>query len=89
MKKLAINGSSPVRNKDDFLVFGSPHIEQPEIDEVIDCIRKRWIGTGPKVHQFENDFAKFKGSKHALALNSCSAALHLAMIATKSVREMK
>jgi len=82
MKNLAINGSPPVRNKEHFLVFGSPLIEQPEIDEIVECIRKGWIGTGPKVHQFENDFAEFKGSRHALALNSCTAALHLSMIAT-------
>jgi len=82
MEKLAINGGAPVRNKDNFLVFGSPLIEQPEIDEVVECMRKRWIGTGPRVHQFENDFAEFKGSRHALALNSCTAALHLSMIAS-------
>lgn len=82
MKKLAINGGTPVRNKENFLVFGSPLIEQPEIDEVVECMRNRWIGTGPKVHQFENDFAEFKGSRHALALNSCTAALHLSMIAS-------
>jgi dTDP-4-amino-4,6-dideoxygalactose transaminase len=82
MEKLAINGGAPVRNKDNFLVFGSPLIEQPEIDEVVECMRKRWIGTGPRVHQFENDFAEYKGSRHALALNSCTAALHLSMIAS-------
>ena len=82
MKKLAINGGAPVRTRDNFLVFGSPLIEQPEIDEVVDCLKKRWIGTGPKVHQFENDFAQYKGSRHALALNSCTAALHLSMIAS-------
>ena len=45
-------------------------------------MRRRWIGTGPKVHQFEKDFAAYKGRKHALALNSCTAALHLCMLAT-------
>jgi len=81
MNKPAINGGIPVRKKEDFLVFGAPIIEEPEIEEVVGCMRRRWIGTGPKVHQFEEDFKVFKGSKHAIALNSCTAALHLAMFA--------
>jgi len=79
MCKLAIDGGHPVRSKDNFLVFGAPLIEEPEIEEVVDCMRRRWIGTGPKVHQFEQDFATYKGAKHAMALNSCTAALHLSM----------
>lgn len=71
----------PVRSKDNFLVFGAPLIEEPEIEEVVGCMHRRWIGTGPKVREFEKDFAAFKGSKHAIALNSCTAALHLSMIA--------
>ncbi|MBW1862700.1 MAG: DegT/DnrJ/EryC1/StrS family aminotransferase [Deltaproteobacteria bacterium] len=81
MGKLAIEGGQPVRPKDNFLVFGAPVIEEPEIDEVVGCLRRRWIGTGPKVHEFEKDFALFKGAKHAVALNSCTAALHLSMLA--------
>ena len=80
MNKLAINGGTPVRSKENFLVFGAPLIEQTEIDEVIDCMKRGWIGTGPKVAKFEKDFAKFKGSKYAIALNSCTASLHLAML---------
>jgi dTDP-4-amino-4,6-dideoxygalactose transaminase len=79
--KLAIEGGKAVRKKEDFLVFGAPLIEQPEIDEVVDCMRRGWIGTGPKVHEFEEAFRKFKGAKHAIALNSCTAALHLSMFA--------
>lgn len=81
MSRLAIDGGKPVRSKEDFLVFGAPLIEEPEIDEVVQCMRRRWIGTGPKVHQFEKDFKSFKGSKYAIALNSCTAALHLSMFA--------
>jgi len=81
MNKPAINGGIPVRSKEDFLVFGAPLIEEPEIEEVVACMRRRWIGTGPKVHQFEEDFKAVKGSKHAIALNSCTAALHLSMFA--------
>lgn len=81
MKKLAIDGGVPVRETDHFLVFGAPMIEEPEIEEVVGCFRRRWIGTGPKVHDFEEDFKAFKGSTHAIALNSCTAALHLSMLA--------
>jgi dTDP-4-amino-4,6-dideoxygalactose transaminase len=81
MSKLAIEGGKPVRSKEDFLVFGAPAIEEPEIEEVVKCMRRRWIGTGPKVHQFEDDFKQYKRSKYAVALNSCTGALHLSMFA--------
>lgn len=64
----------------DFLVFGSPKIEQAEIDEVVDSLKSGWISTGPKVARFEKLFKSYIGSKHALALNSCTAGLHLSMI---------
>ncbi len=67
--------------RDSFLVFAQPLIEQAEMDEVLDCMRKAWIGTGPKVHQFEKDFAAYIGLPYASALNSCTAALHLACLA--------
>lgn len=71
-----------MRNKrESFLVFGSPLIEQDELDEVIDSLKSGWIGTGPKVHRFEEMFKEYKGAKHALALNSCTAGLHLALLA--------
>lgn len=60
----------------DFLVFGSPLIEQPEIDEVVTSLKSGWLGTGPKVQKFEEMFKEYKGSKYAIALNSCTAALH-------------
>jgi len=80
-RAIALDGGPPVRSKENFLVFGAPLIEEPEIDEVVNCMRRRWIGTGPKVYEFEEDFKKFKGTKHAIALNSCTAALHLSMFA--------
>ena len=64
----------------DFLIFGSPKIEQEEIDEVVDSLKSGWISTGPKVAKFEALFKDYIGSKHALALNSCTAGLHLSMI---------
>jgi len=65
----------------DFLVFGSPLIEQPEIDEVVASMKSGWLGTGPKVQRFEQMFRDYKGSNFAIALNSCTAALHLSMLA--------
>jgi len=79
--KLTINGGKPVRSKDNFLVLGELLIEEPEIEEDVDCMRRRWIGTGPKVLKFEEDFAAYKGTKNAVALHTCTAALHLAKFA--------
>lgn len=63
----------------DFLVFGQPLIGNEEIDEVVDSMRKAWLGTGPKVARFESDFAAYKQVSNVAALNSCTAALHLSI----------
>jgi dTDP-4-amino-4,6-dideoxygalactose transaminase len=65
----------------DFLVFGSPLIEESAIQEVADTLRSGWIGTGPKVKKFEELVRDYKGSKYAIAVASCTAALHLALLA--------
>jgi len=80
MKNKTIN---EVKTRREYLVFGSPCIEQPEIDEVVASLKSGWIGTGHKVGQFEKLFANYKGSRSAVALNSCTAALHLSMLALK------
>ena len=67
--------------RENFLVFGSPLIEQPEIEEVVDSLKSGWLGTGPKTHKFEEMFKKYKGVKYAMALNSCTAAIHLSLLA--------
>ncbi len=79
-KKNPAISSGPVRPKDRFLVFGSPLIEQDEIDEVVASMKTGWLGTGPKVARFENEFKAYKGAPFAVAVNSCTAALHLAML---------
>ena len=66
--------------RDNFLVFGAPRIEQPEIDEVVDSLQSGWLGTGPKVARFEDAFRDYIGAEHAVAVNSCTAALHLSML---------
>ena len=72
----------PIRAKENFLIFGSPVIEQDEIDEVVASMKSGWLGTGPKVAKFEDDFRSYKGAKHAIAVNSCTAAMHLSILAT-------
>lgn len=79
---LALDGGRPTRSKEEFLVFGAPFIEEEEIREVVDCLRRRWLGTGPKVLQFEGEFAAYKQRQFAMALSSCTAGLHLAMLAS-------
>ena len=66
-----------------FLVFGSPQIGEEEIAEVEKVLRSGWLGTGPRVAQFERDFASYKGMQpsHVAAVNSCTAALHVSMVA--------
>ena len=59
--------------------FFRPSITEMEIDEVAACLRSGWLTSGPRAKQFETTFAERVGAKHALALNSCTAALHLAV----------
>jgi len=68
---------APVRKE--FLPFSQPDIEQAEIDEVVDALCSGWITTGPKTRQFEADFAAYVEAKQAIAVNSCTAAMHLAL----------
>ena len=65
----------------DFIVFGAPNIEQDEIDEVVVCLESGWIGTGPRVARFEKEFAEYKNHPFAAALSSCTAAMHLSVLA--------
>jgi len=62
-----------------FLPFALPDTDETEIAEVADAIRSGWVTTGPKARQFEADFAAFVGARHAVAVNSCTAAMHLAL----------
>lgn len=78
-ERLALEGGPAVR--DQFLVFGSPDIRQPEIDEVIATLQSGWIGTGPRVARLEEDFRRYIGAAHAVAVSSCTAGLHLSLIA--------
>lgn len=77
--RLALDGGTPIRK--DYLVFGSPDIREEEIREVEATLRSGWLGTGPRVARFEEAFRDYIGARFAMALNSCTAGLHLSMIA--------
>ncbi len=59
--------------------FFRPSLTDDEVNEVVDCLRSGWLTTGPRTKQFENSFAEAVGARHAVAVNSCTAALHLAV----------
>lgn len=63
----------------EFLLFAPPSLDEEEIEEVVDTLRSPWITTGPKTQRFEQDFARALGAPGALALNSCTAGLHVAL----------
>lgn len=63
-----------------FLPFAVPDIGDEEINEVVDSLRSGWITTGPKTKRFETDFAAYLGGEvEAIAVNSATAGLHLAL----------
>ncbi|MGE5314219.1 MAG: DegT/DnrJ/EryC1/StrS family aminotransferase [Acidobacteriota bacterium] len=62
-----------------YLPFALPDTGDEEIREVAQAIRSGWVTTGPKTKQFESEFAQRVGARHAVALNSCTAAMHLAL----------
>lgn len=79
-KKSHVSVESPRRGlRTEFLPFAVPHITQAEIDEVVDTLHSGWLTTGPKTKRFEREFAAQIGVPHALAVNSATAAMHLAL----------
>lgn len=71
--------TKPLRNS--YLPFALPSIGDEEIQEVIDTLKSGWITTGQKTKKFEEQFKNYIGCEHAIAVSSCTAALHLALIA--------
>jgi perosamine synthetase len=59
--------------------FFRPDLAEPELEEVQAVLRSGWLTTGPRVRRFEQEFAAAVGSAHAVSVNSCTAALHLAV----------
>jgi|SRR5882762_9908487 len=80
LAELAIDGGRPVR--DSFLPFHQPSLGPEEEASLLDTVRSGWITTGPKTKAFERELASYVGARHAVAVNSCTAALHLALEAT-------
>lgn len=78
MEKLAIEGGTPVAPR--FIVFGAPALGDEEIAEVVATLRSGWIGTGPRTQAFEAAFREYVGARHAIAVSSCTAALHLSLV---------
>src|SRR5437667_12347050 len=76
---LSINKRRPVRQS--FLPFHSPVIAENEISAVVEVLKSGWLTTGAKVQEFERSFGEFIGCRHAVAFNSGTAALHLALAA--------
>jgi len=64
-----------------FLPFARPSIGEEEIAELLDTLRSGWITTGPKVERFTAAFAEFVGGRHAIAVSSATAGLHVALLA--------
>ena len=62
-----------------FIPFHLPLIEEDDISAVVQVMRNGWITTGPKTHEFEQEFARFVGAHYAFAVMSCTAALHLGL----------
>ena len=70
---------TPVREK--FLPFNRPCLDEAEEQEIVAALRSGWLTTGPRTKQFEADFAAYQHVSHAIGLNSCTAGLHLALLA--------
>jgi dTDP-4-amino-4,6-dideoxygalactose transaminase len=64
-----------------FLTFGEPFIGADEIREVVATLKSGWLSSGPRVEKFESQFRKYIGCKFAVALNSCTAGIHLSLLA--------
>jgi dTDP-4-amino-4,6-dideoxygalactose transaminase len=65
--------------RSEFLLFGAPDVREPEIQEVVETLRSGWLSSGPRCRKFEQLFCEYIGCEHAVALNSCTAGLELAL----------
>lgn len=77
LNQMTRQGEHPVRSQ--LLPYGRQAIDEDDIAQVVAVLRGDWLTTGPKVEEFENDFAAFVGTKHAVAVSNGTAALHAAM----------
>lgn len=68
------------KKRETFLPYAIPLIDENDIEEVVDTLKSGWVAKGPRTLAFENRFAEYVGAKHAIAMNSATAALHIALI---------
>ena len=66
--------------RDTFIPYNLPDITEAETNEVMETLRSKWLAKGPRTIEFEKRFAEYLGAKHAVAVNSCTAALHVALL---------
>ena len=66
---------------DDFLPIAQPDLDEDDIAEVVDTLRSGWLVYGAKTQQLEREFATMVGAEHAVGVNSCTAGLHLSLLA--------
>ena len=71
--------SSPRAIRSDFLPFALPDLDESEQHEVREVLSSSWVTTGPRTRLFESEFANQVGAKYGIAVNSCTAAMHLAL----------
>ena len=74
---LALDGGAPVRAS--FLPYHQPLVDANDERAVVETLRSGWLTTGPKTKGFEKDLAAYTGAAHCVGVNSCTAALHLAL----------
>ena len=72
---------SDFKVRDNWMAFCLPDISEAEVDSVAAAIRSGWWAKGPRTIEFEKQFAEYVGAKYCIGLNSCTAALHLALAA--------
>jgi dTDP-4-amino-4,6-dideoxygalactose transaminase len=65
----------------DYLPYCRPALEEDDIQAVVRTLRSGWLTTGPSVVEFQREFAAAAGARHAIALSSCTAALHVGLLA--------
>lgn len=71
---------SHFQKRETFLPYNVPDITEAEIQEVVETLHSGWLAKGPRTIEFEKRFADYVGAKHAIAVNSCTAALHVALL---------
>ena len=77
--RLAIDGGTPVRET--MLPYGRQWVDEADVQAVVEVLRSNWLTTGPKVREFEERVAEYVGAREAVAVNSGTAALHVAAFA--------